>query len=125
MRELKLNLAQKHAAVTSFSAAIAAFLVLALITLLLFILVTGSSFFWPQNILELKYRSAQTSQLETSFAQQIATSVKGDQKRLHFRATIDEDMLLTELMLLQNNVVSARLAEQARLISLTDSSVLI
>lgn len=125
MRELKLNLAQKQSMITSLSAAVAAFLVLILTTLLLFIMIKGSSYFWPQNIVKLQYQDYESGQLETVFAQQMATSVKADQELLHFRATKNKDFLLNQITLTQERIFSAERATEANLILLGDGSSLI
>lgn len=106
------------------SAAVAAFLVLILITLLAFILIKGSSYFWPQNILELKYRATESAPIQTSFAQQMATSVKADQELLHFRGTSNKDSLLTQITITKDNIISATLVREANLILLQDGSKL-
>lgn len=125
MRELKLNLAQKQSVITSLSAAVAAFLVLILITLLLFILIKGSSYFWPQNIVVLKYHASESGQVETVFAQQMATSVRADQELLHYRGTINEDSSLIQITLPQQRIISVALARHANLILVEDGSKLI
>ncbi len=125
MRELKLNPHQKQSVITSLSAAIAAFLVLILFTLLIFILVKGSSYFWPQAIQKITYYSVDSAQKITVFAQQTATSVRAEQLIFHYRGTLDNTSAMKQISLTQDKVLSQQSAPDANLIMLEDGSKLL
>ncbi len=84
MAKLSFNLNQKQSMVTSFSAALAALLVLILVSLLLFVLAKGGDYFWPKPIHELHYWDPQTDSEKVVFGQRRAKTVTANQVLLHY-----------------------------------------
>lgn len=123
MRELRLNLEQKQSFITSLSAAVTAFLVLIMLMLLVFVLVKGSDYFWPQPALQIDYQD--TKQNHSVFAQQTASTVRIDEKLLHFRVSNQQQVNNGQLTLSASAINSVSFPPDLATILLQDGSVVV
>ncbi|WJG08636.1 phosphate ABC transporter permease PstA [Aliiglaciecola sp. LCG003] len=107
----KLNSAQKQSMVTSLSAAIAAFLIIILLTLSIFIIFRGSYYFWPQSIQHLIYQQDAQQVPQQLYALPTATTMRVDQQLLHFKYS-SPSQLVNGQATFTSNSISATEPEQ-------------
>lgn len=112
-----------------FSAAMAGLLLFALISLVVFILLRGTSYFWPQNIYQLEYH-AQANHSSTSgrfkaFANLDYSELVAGQKRLWFQVSSAAQPTRSQLMLKDSHVFNTELVTDVAAMTLHDGRVIL
>lgn len=125
MARMQLNLGQKQSLVTSLSAAIAAFLIIILITLSTFIFIRGGHYFWPQDIQKLTYTSSQVESESTIYAIPTATTVRVDQALLHYRYSSSSQLFNGQITLTQDRVLASESAKNVATVLLKNGGLVI
>ena len=125
MVRMRLNLGQKQSIVTSLSAAVAAFLIIILITLALFIFVRGGHYFWPQDIQKIVYQSPQNEQPVAIYAVPTAETMRVDQALLHFRYSSNTQLFNGQITLNQDYIAQTTPADEASAVALKNGGIVI
>ena len=125
MAKLSFNLNQKQSMVTSFSAALAALLVLILVSLLLFVLAKGGDYFWPKPIHELRYWDPQAKTEQVVFGQRNAETVTAHQVLLHYTISTATQPKNGALTLPSDRVIAETLPESVAIIRLGNGTTVL
>ncbi|GAB2696889.1 phosphate ABC transporter permease PstA [Aliiglaciecola aliphaticivorans] len=105
MANWKFNLDQKQSVATSFTAAVAGFLVLVLIALSFFIFIRGGGFFWPQNIQTIIYQQPDGN-YQTQFVKLDAKTMRVGEEIMHYRYSSVQQLFSGQLTLKKSSIIS-------------------
>lgn len=125
MAKLRFNVNQKQSIATSLTAAVAALLMLILLSLLTFILIKGSDFFWPQAVIKLEYQVPEQQGTKVVFAQEKARTIRVDQAMLHYGISDIEQPNSGQLTLLESRITGISIPQHAAQIQMLDGSTVL